>query len=108
VIAWLIEKNVDGVIHFWVGMKEKCWGPLDRAIRFARREDAVACIPYQSHEIRVAEHAWVPMAGEVEAERQVVRRLTAERDLARGIVEAIVTEQPALIWRVSELTEKLR
>jgi len=78
--AWLIESvNARwGTGYFWRGLNQfECWGTIDKAVRFARKQDAEAVIDsLQKHERRyggtagvyeACEHEWADAARGEEA-----------------------------------------
>jgi hypothetical protein len=65
--AWLIEQDDPPVYHLVSGDHDECWtSDVNKALRFARKEDAEAYIDHVGWTVppvRAAEHMWpIPRA----------------------------------------------
>lgn len=62
-IGWVIERHIHNKLHYWTGRPESMLGQWTRAhgdaMRFSRREDAMAMLTWHCDSIgRVVEHLW--------------------------------------------------
>jgi hypothetical protein len=90
--GWVVEKHINGVLHYWNGRACFSLGQLQRgawwttahadAIRFARQEDAAVVLSWLlDGEGRVAEHLWLhpsPKSVESPASSDAVARPDGE------------------------------
>jgi len=62
--AWVIERDIHSVLHYWAGRNGDDWRPSHlEALRFARRADAELMLTYHCAGIgRAVEHGWIFIA----------------------------------------------